>query len=117
VNVSPDSIVDIDDQPPLALDPHNRNPLKHGPNLRKLLHALRSTSFRRTLLSKRKHMRKQTQPEPLSLIRRAGSQVRDPGLDLLSDFVRVGDVVGLLRRDMEGVDGSVEETEEFEVET
>ena len=117
VNVSPHSIIHINHQPPLTLNPHNRNPLEDRPDLSELLHALRSTPLRRTLLSQRKDVRKQTQPEPLGLIRRTRGQVRDPSLDLLSDLVRVCDVVSLLRRDVEGVDGSVEEAEEFEVET
>lgn len=60
MNVSSDSIVDVNNESPLALNPDNRDPLEHSSDLGELLHALGTASLGRTLISKREDMREQT---------------------------------------------------------
>jgi hypothetical protein len=70
MNVSLNSIVNVNDQPPFALDPDYGDLFEHCPNLPKLLHRLHTTALRRPLLLHANHMLQQTQPKPLRLIRR-----------------------------------------------
>lgn len=117
VDISSDAIINIDDESPLAVNPDDRHLLKHGSDLGKLLHRLGSASLGRGLVREREHVGQDRETEPLGLVGGAGGQVRDSGLDLLADLVRVGNVLGLLGRDVERVDGSVEEAEQLEVES
>ena len=117
MNVSSNAIIDVDNESPLALNSDDRHLLEHGTDLGKLVHRLGSASLGRGLVRERKHMREERESEPLGLIGGAGGEIGDPGLDLSANLVRVGDVLGLLGRDVERVNGSVEEAEQLQVES
>lgn len=85
VDITLNPVVDVDNEPPLGLDPENGNLLENGSVLGKLLHRFRTLG--RLLVAESNNMREQGETKPLGLVGGARREISDPGLDLLADGV------------------------------